>query len=337
MDHSRKIQIPSFKARILKILAGLIAIAPISSVVSAADTVTLRLDFLPQGYHAPLFYGVAKGFYKDQGIDLEIADGKGSNASLQSVAAGNDMIVLANYGTMAQSTTQGMPLIAIGGLIQKLPDGILSLKGSGITKPKDLEGKAGAIPATSAVFKIFPAFASAAGVDLSKIKIVQMGPGATNAALLQGQVDFTTGWAFTQGVQIGQHKPLEPPMLMADYGINILSVGFVVKSDTAASKGDILKRFMAATAKSYEDGLKNPEASIQAMFDARPQADKESALGQLKLFPSYLQTDRSKGRPFGWTSKEDWVQTVDILKKYFDVTATIDVDKIYTNQFVPAP
>src|SRR6267154_4992788 len=72
-----------------------------SLAASAADDLSLRLDYLPQGYHAPLFYGVAKGYYAEQGINLKIADGKGSNASLQAVAAGNNTIVLANYATMA--------------------------------------------------------------------------------------------------------------------------------------------------------------------------------------------------------------------------------------------
>jgi NitT/TauT family transport system substrate-binding protein len=166
----------------------------------AADELSLRLDYLPQGYHAPLFYGVAKGYYTDQGINLKIADGKGSNASLQAVAAGNDTVVVANYATMAQSTTQGMPVLAIGGMIQRLPDALIALKGSGIKAPKDLEGRTGSIPATSAVYKLFPAFAQATGIDLKKIKMAQMAAGATHAAVLQGQVDFTTGWAFTQGV-----------------------------------------------------------------------------------------------------------------------------------------
>src|SRR5215468_3650009 len=171
-----------------------------AGTADAADDLTLRLDYLPQGYHAPLFYGLAKGFYAEQGISLRIADGKGSNTSLQSVAAGNDTIVIANYATMAQSTTQGMPVVAIGGLIQRLPDAIIALADSGIKSPKDLEGRTGSIPATSAIYKLFPAFAAAAGVDLKKVKMVQISAGNSHAALLQGQVDFTTGWTFTQGV-----------------------------------------------------------------------------------------------------------------------------------------
>jgi NitT/TauT family transport system substrate-binding protein len=318
--------------------AGLVAVAVttgISRAASAADDLSLRLDYLPQGYHAPLFYGVAKGYYSEQGINLRIADGKGSNASLQSVAAGNDTIVLANYATMAQSTTQGMPIVAIGGMIQRLPDSIIALKGSGIKSPRDLEGKTGSIPATSAVYKLFPAFALASGVDVKKVKMVQIAAGTSHAALLQGQVDFTTGWAFTQGVQIAKHKPIEAPILMADYGLNILGVGFVVTRTTAATKGDPLKRFMTATAKAYREGSKDLEGAANAMFAARPETEKDVVLDQFKLLPPFLHSDRTKGRDFGWMAREDWVQTVDILQKYFDLSGTVDVDKVFTNEFVP--
>lgn len=303
--------------------------------VRAADTVTLRLDFLPQGYHAPLFYGLAKGFYEQQGITLQIGDGKGSNASLQAAAAGNDMIVIANYSTMLQSVSEGIPLVAIGGLIQRVPDSIIALKGSGIVKPKDMEGKTMSIPPTSAIFKMFPAFAAATGVDMSKIKLIQMTPAATQTALLQGQVDFTTGWAFTQGVAMAKMKPIEEPMMIADYGITLLGAGFVVRQDTAASKKDVLKRFMAATAKSFEEGLKNPVEANDALVAARPQVDKEVSLEMLKLFPPYLTTAQSKGRPFGWMAREDWDKTLDILRNYFDLKGNIDLTKVYTNEFVP--
>jgi NitT/TauT family transport system substrate-binding protein len=315
-------------------LLGLVIPLAIPMAAHAADTVTLRLDFLPQGYHAPLFYGVAKGFYEAQGITLQIGDGKGSTASLQSVAAGNDMIVLANYSTMLQSIAEGIPLVAIGGLIQRVPDAIIALKGSGIKTPKDMEGKTMSIPPTSAIFKMFPAFATAAGVDISKIKLIQMTPAATQTALLQGQVDFTTGWAFTQGVAMAKMKPIEEPMMIADYGITLLGAGFVVRQDTAAAKKDILKRFMAATAKSFDEGMKNPVAANDALFAARPQIDKEASLEMLRLFPPYLSTQQSKGHPFGWMAKEDWEKTVDILRTYFDLKTPVDLNKAYTNEFV---
>jgi NitT/TauT family transport system substrate-binding protein len=317
-------------------LVGMGIVVASSPTTRAADDLSLRLDYLPQGYHAPLFYGLAKGYYRAQGIDLKIADGKGSNTSLQAVAAGNDTIVLANYAAMAQSTTQGMPVVAIGGLIQRLPDALIALKGSGIRKPKDLEGKTGSSPPTSAAYKLFPAFALATGIDLNKIKVVPMAAGATHAAVLQGQVDFTTGWAFTQGVQVAKHKPIEEPILMADYGLNILGAGFVVTRTTAQTKADALRRFMAATARAYRDGLNDMQGAADAMSAARPETEQDVLIDQFKLLPPFLHTDRTKDKGFGFMAREDWMQTVDILQKYFELTGAVDIDKVYTNDFVPA-
>jgi len=244
--------------------------------------------------------------------------------------------VISNYATMAQSTTQGMPVIAIGALIQRLPDAIISLEGSGIKAPKDLEGRAGSIPATSAVYKLFPAFAAATGIDIKKVKMVQIAAGSSHAALLQGQVDFTTGWTFTQGVQIARHKPIGPSILMADYGLNLLGPGFVVTRATMSSKSDALKRFMRATTRAFSEGAKDPQGAVDAMAAARPEAEKDVALDQIKLMGPFLHTERTKDRPFGFMAREDWVQTVDILQKYFELAGTLDVDKLFTNDLLPS-
>jgi NitT/TauT family transport system substrate-binding protein len=218
-----------------------------------------------------------------------------------------------------------------------LPDSVIALKGSGIRAPKDMEGKSLSIPPASAVFRIFPAFANAANVDRNKVKLVQMASGATHTALLQGQVDMTTGWAITQGVAINRHKPIEPPIMFADYGITLLGAGFVVRQDTAAAKKDMLRRFMAATAKSYDAGLKDTEAATASLIAARPQIDRSESLETLSLFTPYLHTDNSKGRPFAWTARQDWEKTLDIMRKYFEFTASVDLDKLHSNEFVPAP
>lgn len=299
---------------------------------AAADNVSLRLDWTAQAYHAPLFYGAAKGYYAEQGINLEIFDGH--NNTLQSLISGNDTIVLSSYATMAQGIAQGMPIIGVGGLMQRLPDAILALEGSGIRTPKDLEGKTGAMSPSSATFKIFPAFASAAGIDINKVKIVQAAPGANLTLLLQGQVDFAASWGFTQGVQVAKTKPIEKPILMADHGITMLSVGFIVTRDAAAQKRDLIQRFMSATAESYREAAKDPEGAVDAMLAKRPTLQKEILLDSYKLFPQYLHTDRTKGRAFGWMAREDWEETVNNLQKYFEVKGTIDIDKLYTNEFI---
>jgi NitT/TauT family transport system substrate-binding protein len=321
-----------------RIRASLAAIAAILALIApsgaTAETVTLRLDWLPSGYHAPIFLALQKGYYKAKGIELEIADGKGTNPALQSVAAGNDMIVLANYATLVQSVARGMPLIGIGGLIQKTPDSVVSLKDKPITKPEELIGRTVVLTADSAGAKLFAAFIAANGLDATKIKVLNVTASAVATTLLQGQADAMTGWSFTDALRVESQKPIAPPLLFADSGVNVLGNGFVVTRETAKAKPDLLKRFIAATGKGYDDGLKDPEAAVDAMVAARPMVDRELQLRQLKVLPPFLHSQRSAGRPFGWTAAEDWQQTYELLQKYFGMEEKIEVGQVYTNDFV---
>src|SRR3954466_2691057 len=53
------------------------------------DKVVLMLNWYNYGEHAPFYLGLDKGFYRDEGIDLEIQEGRGSGATVQAVAAGS--------------------------------------------------------------------------------------------------------------------------------------------------------------------------------------------------------------------------------------------------------
>ena len=71
-----------------------VAVAAISAVVSCTvhgaaqslEPVSVRMSWLPISYHAPFYLGLAKGYYRDVGIDLKIHDGKGSGATAQLIA-----------------------------------------------------------------------------------------------------------------------------------------------------------------------------------------------------------------------------------------------------------
>lgn len=302
----------------------------------AEDTIRLRLDWLPTAYHAPLFYGAKQGFYRAEGINLVIEDGKGTNVALQAVAAGNDEIVLASYTTMIQSSTAGMDVFGIGGLMQRSPDAIVSLQSNPINTPAELVGKTIATTPGSEIAKLLVAFFKATGLDPSKISVINTASGLAPAAVLSGTAQAMTGWSFSDALILNQTKPIAKPILMADYGINVLGLGFVTTKAYATKNSDVLRRFMKATTKSYEDGLKHPKDTIAALVADRPDTAPRAALmeEQLGLFPQFLHTKRTEEKPFGWTAREDWDQTAQLLRDYFEMTAQVDVGSLYTNDFV---
>lgn len=321
--------------RALLMAAGALALLA-AGPAFAADALKLKLDWLPSGYHAPIFLGIEKGYYKDAGINLTVEDGQGTNPALQAAAAGNADIVMANYSTMMQSVAAGMDLIGVAGLIQKLPDSIISLEKAPLRTPKDLEGRTIATTPDSASSKLMDAYMKAAGVDRSKVTLVGMKAGQDMQALLGGNADAMTGWVFTQAPAVAEKQPIAKPLMISDLGINILGTGFVTSKSYEKSHKDLIQRFVTATAKSYAEGFKHPEQAVNAMIKARPLAEKKLSVESLKQLEPLMHSDRTQGQPFGWTAKEDWEQSQDLLHKYFDMKRSVDVATVYTNAYTEA-
>lgn len=283
-----------------------------------------------------MFLALERGYFEDEGLDVSLEDGTGSNPALVAVSSGNNDIVLAGTTALIQGIPTGLDVIAIGGLVQVSPDSIVSLASAPISKPEDLIGKTIAGNTNSASAKVFEAFMRATGIDASQVTVLNVAPGGNAPAVLSGAADGMTGWAFTDAVGLGTQAEIAPPMLLADYGIRSLGMGFVTSTTYAEENPEVVKKFMAAVTRGYDEGFADPEAAIDALVKARPLTERELQLTSLNLMPQFARTPYSKDKPFGWTAIEDWESTVQLLRDFFEFTAEIDIPSIYTNEFVVA-
>ena len=122
-------------------VAGLLTLAP--AAAQELTDIKLRLAFIPGGVDAPFFVAAKKGYFTEQGLNVTITDGDGSTGTIKALMAGDFDIGIASLGTTAKAIQTGgaKDLIATAALVQKDPSSIISLAGSGIATPKDIEGK----------------------------------------------------------------------------------------------------------------------------------------------------------------------------------------------------
>ncbi len=332
-----KRQFPALDLRGLAVFlfaACLGAILPARSA-SALEHVTVRLDWLPRAYQSVLYLAAKNGYFKNEGLEVEIFDGKGTIATIQAIAGGSDTIGLASLTDAAIAVTKGIPIVSVACIIQTDPDSLVSLKGSGIDKPKDVEGKRmGIVPGANAE-RIFRAFAAKTNIDVSKINFVSLSIATENPMLLQGNIDYIAAWAPTDALRIARQKPIEPPILFADYGVNALAIGVIVTKETAEKRGDMVRGFLKAMVHAADDMEKNPDAAIDALLAARPDQDRGILVEENKLTQRYYHTPNTKGHVFGWMAPADWAQTGNIMKNYLGVTADFNVSDFYTDKFLP--
>src|SRR5690242_15412658 len=119
-------------AVVLAVIAGIAMSAP----ALAADKVVLMLNWYLYGEHAPFFYGLQKGLYSAEGIDLEIQEGRGSGITTQAVAAKTATFGYVDVPTMMRAAIKGAPVTAVGVLLQKSPMSVMGFADRNIRKPE---------------------------------------------------------------------------------------------------------------------------------------------------------------------------------------------------------
>src|SRR6476659_11108556 len=129
------------------IIAALAALAASATMATAQDAVSLRLNWYFGGLHVPFYYGKEKGFYKDEGIDLTINEGRGSANTVQVVAAGSDTFGLDDSSSVILTASKGADVKSVMSLLNTTGYSVVSLADAGIRTPKDLEGKKVAVTA----------------------------------------------------------------------------------------------------------------------------------------------------------------------------------------------
>ena len=317
----------------LTLFAGLAALAANTAAV-AQDKVSLRLNWYLGGLHVPFYYGKDLGLYRDAGIDLTINEGRGSGNTVQVVAAGSDTFGLADSSSLVSLVAKGAEIKSVMSLLNSTGYSVVSLASAGIRTPKDLEGKKLAVSPGDPLGQLLRALAAHNKLDMSKISFVQVDPAAKVVAVLEKRVDALLGGADDQFFLI-KYKGEEPHALRyADHGANIVGMTIVTKSDLIKSNPDLVRRFVAATQKSWEAAKKNPGAAVDAALKVKPDLNRQSTLDQLMVDIELLDSANSKG-VIGQGAEKDWEQTIAMLKQYRDLETKDNWTAFHTNEFLP--
>ena len=320
-------------SRLAAILAAAIAVVA-APLAHAQDKVSLRLNWYLGGLHVPFYYGKERGFYAAEGIDLTINEGRGSANTVQVVAAGSDTFGLADSSSVILTASKGADIKSVMSLLNTTGFSVVSLAESGIKTPKDLEGRTVAVTPGDPLGQLLQAVCKANSVDCAKIGMVQVDPAAKVVMVLEKKADALLGGADDQYFLI-KYKGANPAaMRYADWGANIVGMTILTSGETIKKNPDLVRRFVRASVKSWEETKKNPGAAVDAALKAKPDLNRQSTLDQLMVDIDLLESKNSKGR-VGWGAQGDWDQTLAILKSYRDLQTDKSWTAFHTNEFLP--
>ncbi len=103
--------------------------------------VSVALDWFPWSNHSGLFIAQERGYFAEQGLEVDIFVPGDPATVLQTVAAGKDDFGISYQPELLIAREQGIPAVSIMALVQHPLNSVMTLKESGIVEPRDLAGK----------------------------------------------------------------------------------------------------------------------------------------------------------------------------------------------------
>ena len=295
------------------------------------EKVTLRFNWSWVGNYAPVVLGRERGYYKDVGIDLELGQGKGSGATVRLAGTKNDNFVWVDTSALLVSAAQGVPVKQVMCLCNSNL-GVLWIEGRGITikSARDLIGKKLSATPGDGNTQIWPAVLSANNMKAADVNMVFLDGTAAIAALREGRVDAAMGGASDQPVTLRNAGFPAKVVTFAELGVPTLGSGLVTHPDLIKEKPALVARMVAATQRSWQAGLDDPEAAVQALLRiAETPLNPNILRDGLKVFQGLA----TNTKPTGYIEPEAMARTLDLLKQYGGVKTDLPATAFYTNEF----
>ena len=292
--------------------------SPTEENAEGLSEVSVTLNWVPYGEHAPFYYGVEQGIFEEEGIDLTIQPGNGSGNTVQQVAQQNTEFGWADTPPLANGIGSGMPVRSVGVFLQTGPSSVEFFDDQGITEPADLVGKTVGGTPGDAMYSTFPAWLELNGVDPADVKVVNVDAAGKIAALIEGKVDAIQGFYHDQAPTIENQTDKEVSALpFSDFGMNLLGTGLVANQAMIESDPELVQAMVRATSKAFLAASEDQQAAVDAMAANAEQAPEESVLAaQLEATIGLLNLEEAPAP--GVNTDEQWTDTLTFLTENTD-------------------
>ena len=295
--------------------------------------VNVVLDWYPNAIHTFLYTAIERGYYEEEGLDVQIRFPSNANDALSMVAAGKAEIGMYYQQDLIQAVAnQKAPIRSVGAIVQSPLNIILSLKDKNITSPKDMVGKTIGYGGTVLSESLVKCMMESVGADASDVKMVDVGFDLMSS-MTTGNVDATIGCLVNHEVPQLEKEGFEVNYFFPDdYGVPKYYEGiFLASDDMIANNSDTLKGFLRACSKGFEDFKSNTDDVLQVLLDNQdeanfaldPDVEKKSCETLLPL----METEDAK---FLSQTEQCWQENIDWMLENGLIDQDVDVADVMT-------
>lgn len=304
-----------------------------SAAEGALTKLTFCLDWAPNTNHTGIYVAQAKGYFADEGLQVEIVQPAEDGAEAM-IGTGQVQLGVSFQDYIAGALSSGnVGITAVAAILQHNTSGIMSRKEDGITRPAVMEGHTYAtwdLPIEKATLK---QVVEADGGDYSKIKLVPNNVDDEVSALKANLFDSVwvyEGWTVQNAVV--QDYPVNYfSFISIDDVFDYYTPVIAANVDYAKQNPDAVKAFLRAAKKGYEFAIQYPEEAAAILCDAVPELDVNLVDQSQKFMVGQYQADAES---WGVIDGNRWARFYQWLNDNNLVSGELDVNAGWTAEYL---
>jgi len=238
-------------------------------------SVTLLADWLPWTVQAPFYEAKQKGFYKEEGLEVDIKSPPNPADPIKLVATGRVQFSLTYVPEIMLARDVGIPVVSIGVVLQRIGSGLIVMPEKKVKSVADLKGMTLGVGPKADAQAYLRTMLAAAGLKREDVKIVD--PGFAHIPMLKaGTIDAAHGMSFSEllvinGRQLKENKPPAIFLPYSDYGVPNFYYMLIASNEVWLKENpQTACRFIKATIKGLRSALSSPESINRFLTDVRP-------------------------------------------------------------------
>ncbi|MBI2880008.1 MAG: ABC transporter substrate-binding protein [Candidatus Tectomicrobia bacterium] len=325
--------------RLRIVAAALVCLAAAPGPVRAAEeSVTFTQGWLIQGTTSPFFAAIDLGYYKKANLNVNIARGFGSADTAKKVASGAVPYGIADAGVVVVARSRGAKIKLLALETAQSQYAWFALKGSGISTPKDLEGKTTGTPEGDLHKTLFPALAKINHIDSKKLRWITLPPTAMIGSLITGKIDAMPILSIVAPIIRAAAQKAGKEIVMipwANWGIDIYSLGLIATDERIAQNPGQVRRFVDASVRGIAWAVEHPGRAAEILKKYNPEINVALARANWEINIDSLLTPEAAKIGISKMGEVKMTRTRDLMTQYSNLPAVVPVKDLYTNEFTP--
>jgi len=295
-----------------------------------AETLRLGLDFFPNPNHVPIYLAELSGLFEDRDLDIEIVVPANPSDPVKLAASRWLDVALTPQINYLIARSEGLPLVAIGALVDSNLGGLLSVAESGVQTMSDLAGRRIGYSLAPLEPILWKTMLECAGVPFEEVEMVNVGY-STMPALLTGSVDAIGAFRNYEPIQ-AEAQGFEPVFFPQERACipQTYDIILVAHPDKVAEHAEEFSALLSALDEAVRRTKSAPDEALAVFFKSNPDLDDEVNRRSFEVTVPLFARGLNHGDAKVWLEMQTYLYEHGLIERRFEI------GDLYTTELLPA-